>query len=357
VGVGDHILGAVRVKYLAIEHALPSRVVENDEIIEQVLAESRANLSAHDLRRAERLMRATFKSAGTTRRFCRAPGERAHELCLDAGRRALATANLEPSDIDLLIYVGVGRGFLEPATANVFQDLLGLHNATCFDVLDACASWLRAIHIARSFIQTGAHRNILILNAEFNAEYASFALRSVEEFDHRFPTYTIGEAATATIVSESQEEDRYHAEFRSFGRHRELCFIPLPNCDEYMAGKQEDYEPFRFISYGAELMEFGLARLVEQYRETPAFSQFDPDIVFFHAASDGMARAGMRECGLAEVKGYYTHGRFANTVSATIPLAMSEALGDGSLSPGDDVLFSVASAGVSTALCRFRYLG
>jgi len=49
------------------------------------------------------------------------------------------------------MYVGIGRGVLEPASANIYQDMLGLANATAFDVLDACASWLRAVHIARVF--------------------------------------------------------------------------------------------------------------------------------------------------------------------------------------------------------------
>ena len=77
---------------------------------------------------------------------------------------------MEPTEIDLLIYVGVGRGFIEPATANVFQDLIGLRSATCFDILDACASWLRAVHVARAFIASGAYRHIMILNAESGAQ-------------------------------------------------------------------------------------------------------------------------------------------------------------------------------------------
>ena len=58
-------------------------------------------------------------------------------------------------------------GYIEPATANVFQKILKLNKATCFDILDACASWLRAIHVAHSFIKTGMYKRVMILNCEY----------------------------------------------------------------------------------------------------------------------------------------------------------------------------------------------
>ncbi len=343
-------------KFRAIEYVLPSQSVGNDEIIERVGKASQQHLSPEELRRVERSLRIMFKSVGTRVRFCRADGERAFELCVEAGNRALSKAQMDPGEIDLLMYVGVGRGFIEPATANVFQDLLQLENATCFDVMDACASWLRAIHIAHSFIATGTYSNIMILNAEFGAENANFALTSLEDLDFRFPTFTIGEGATATILSDSDADDHYHAQFKTFGDQRDRCLIPLPNWQEYLASEGPELEPFEFISYGQEIMEFGLARLVEQYQSSPRFSTYDPDIVFFHSASDGMSRDGMRQCGLDEDKGFYGHCRFANTVSATVPIAMSTAVSEGRLTAGSSVLLCVASAGISTALCRFRYL-
>ncbi len=353
---GDHALGAVSVKYRAIEYVLPSRAVDNDEVIQNVLRASEKYLSSSDRKYLLRSLRLTFQNVGTQLRYRRAEGERASDLAAQAGRQALASAAMEADEIDLLIYVGVGRGFLEPATANVFQDLLGLVNATSFDVLDACASWLRAVHIAQSFLATKSYRKIMILNAEFNADFEHYELRALKEFEYRFPAFTIGEGASATIVTESEENDLYRAEFRTFGDQREKCIIPLENYRDYLAMDDMDLPSNQFISYGRELMDFGLAKLLEHYQDRPDFQAFDPDIVFFHAASDGMSRAGMRESGLDIDKGYYAHSRFGNTVSASIPMAMSEARREGRLSEGMKVLVSIASAGVSTGLCRFRFL-
>lgn len=344
-------------RYRAIDYVLPSRVVTNGEVLERIREDSQSRLSAAELQRVLRLLRFAFRSMGTETRYRCAEGELPHELGTEAGRKALRSAGMDPDQIDLLIYVGVGRGFLEPATANVFQDTLGLRSATCFDVLDACASWLRAVHIARAFLETGSYRNIMILNAEFNANFESYELRSLEEFDSRFPTFTIGEAATATIVSASDADDDCVTEFHSFGDQRSKCIIPLANWADYLAGDgTEDLEPHRFISYGRDIMDFGLGKLVEQYRKEPAFHDFDPDIVFFHAASDGMARDGMRQCEIDEEKGYFSHHRFANTVSASIPLAMANALEDGHLREGMRVIAALASAGIATGLSRFVFL-
>ena len=111
--------------------------------------------------------------------------------------------------MDLLIYTGVARGWLEPATANLFQAELGLTNATCFDILDACASWIRSMAVADSFLQQGTYKTVMILTCELSAnEYAEHELKSVEELESFFSGYTIGEAATATILTADEPDNQ-----------------------------------------------------------------------------------------------------------------------------------------------------
>jgi len=160
-------------RFLAIEHVLPSEVVTNEFRLNEVVNKSKDYFSAADLNTLRERLVKVLKLAKTEIRYVRSPDEKAFGLGVKAGMRALQTAGLDPTDIDLMIYVGVGRGFLEPATANVFQDALGLTKATCFDVLDACASWLRAVDVAHSFLKTKIYKRIMILNCECNREYGS----------------------------------------------------------------------------------------------------------------------------------------------------------------------------------------
>jgi 3-oxoacyl-[acyl-carrier-protein] synthase-3 len=112
---------------------------------------------------------------------------------------------------------------------------------------------------------------------------------------------------------------------------------------------------FQFYSYGIRLMEFGAEKIVEHYLSSPSFSGFDPEVVFGHAASDGMSEYVVERCGIPKEKFQFTHHLFANTISASVPMAMANALDKGVLREGLRVLILFASAGVTTALASFRF--
>ncbi len=345
-------------KYRAIEYAIPSRVVTNAELIQEIISRSKRHLTEKALDLLGARMDELFEKSITSVRYHRAKNEHAIQFGIEAGKKALEAANISPGDIDLLIYVGIGRGYIEPATSNVFQSLLNLKKATCFDILDACASWLRAIHVAHSFIKTGMYRNIMILNCEFNfREYADFEFKSLKDIEFNFPTFTIGEAATATIVTDSDEDDQYYASFRTWGDQHKLCKIPLPNYSEYSNGElKKDIKPLKFFSYGEKIFRFVFSRLCKHYREDAVLNTFKHEIIFSHAASDAMSEKVIKTCKLGNEKGYNTHKRFGNTVSASVPLAMACALKEGKLKNNTNVLIGFGSAGVSTAWCRFKFL-
>jgi 3-oxoacyl-[acyl-carrier-protein] synthase III len=350
-------------RFLAIEHRLPSQVVTNGEVVDRVAAASSRHLSAGELEKIKELMLMCFASTGTTVRYHRAPGEYPAEMAAAAGRDALAAAGVDPLDVDLVLYAGIGRGVVEPASATTYQDMLGLRRATGFDVLDACTSWIRALHVAETFLRDGAYRTILIINAEFVRDEAyRYEIRSLEEFAHWHPSMTMGEAATATILSASPkhdgaEEHGFEASFRTWGEKRALCFVPLRDVEGYF-GKTPGLaavEPLQFVSYGLSLMEFGTRKLIEHYKDLPQFEQFKPDLVFGHSASDGACRYVADACGIDDGVFRFDHQRFANTAAASIPLSMSDAVKTGALRDGDRVVLVAAASGVTTALAKFVY--
>jgi 3-oxoacyl-[acyl-carrier-protein] synthase III len=202
------------------------------------------------------------------------------------------------------------------------------------------------------------YKNIMIMNCEFNfREYANFEFKSVKDIEFNFPTFTIGEAATATIVSGSEEDDEYYASFRTWGDRHTLCKIPLPHFNEYSDGElRNEIQPLTFFSYGEKIFRFVFSRLCKHYRDDAVLNQFKHEIVFSHAASDAMSDKVIQSCKLGLDKGYNTHKRFGNTVSASVPLAMACAMKDGKLQHGTNVLTGFGSAGVSTAWSKFKYL-
>ena len=322
-------------------------------MIERMLAESRGTLSEVNLQILEERTRSMFETSRTKIRYHRAVDETALNLGVRAGCTALVEAQMQPAEIDLLIYVGVGRGFIEPATANVFQSALGLVNATAFDVLDACASWMRALQIAQALIGAGTYRTVMIMNAECNSrEYGNLLCKDVDDLDFRFPALTIGEAATATIVSAGGAD--FHFSFRTWGSEHVLCKIPLPNYLDYTQGELRDnLTPLEFFSFGELILRSVFAKMIKHYQGDPLLKQFTADLTFGHSASDAMTDRVARCLGLDPV--YLTHSRFGNTVSASIPLGMAEARREGKLSPGMNILLGCGSAGITTGWACFRY--
>lgn len=342
----------------AVRHAIPSTQLTNDDLLEAVRERNRHRLSGRELAAVERRLKEYLALAGTQVRYIADGGEKAIDHALDAGRRALEAAGMAPGDVDFVIYTGIGRGWLEPAMANVVQHELGLANATCFDMLDACASWLRALQVAHSFVRGGVYRRGLIVNCECGlSRYADLDIENLAALERRYAAFTVGEAATATVVDDEAPEDDFRFAFRNFGEHFRLCMIPLGNAESFLpnGARDGDLVPHKFYSLSRRLIATTIKKVVEVYEGDPRFHGQEYDICFGHAVSERAREVVGRRLGLPEEIQFPVHSRFGNTVSASIPLGMSLAVDEGRLRRGDRVLVVVGSAGISVGLGAFTY--
>ena len=344
-------------KILSIAYALPSRKVSNEDLINEIVVKNQGHFSYRELRVLEAKIRRFFKVSGTMTRYHRNIGERAFDFAVKAGKGALQKAGVSPDDVDLLIYTGVGRGWVEPATANLFQSELGLRFATCFDVLDACASWIRSMAIAKTFLAQRIYKLVMILNCEFNfREYVHLQLDSAEDLETTFSGFTIGEAATATVVTGEESGADSFFSFKSWGEKHGLCKIPLPNADDFSPTNGSDrLRPMSFFAQPAELLSFTVRNLVEHFGEAKSLLSRVHDLVVGHAVSNTCTAQVARLLNLDLSRVFETHSRFGNTVSASLPLALAVAEEEGRLQRGTRVLLLMGSAGVSTAVGSFTY--
>ena len=344
-------------KILNISYALPSLKVSNEELIARLVEKNKNRLSSKELQTLVEKMKRFFKLSGTRIRYHRKMGERALDFALQAGNKALKKAGVKREDVDLLIYAGVGRGWMEPATANLFQSELGLKSATCFDVLDACASWIRSLAIAKSFLGQKVYKLIMVLNCEFNFnEYANFDIKNSEELENSFSAFTIGEAATATILSADDSEDDSHFSFKTWGEKAGLCKISLPNAADFTpSNEMNGHRPMSFFTVPGELLTFTIRKLVGHARECRPIASKVHDILIGHAVNVPTTQKVVKLLNIDQSIVFETHPRFGNTVSASLPLALAVAEAEGRLHRGMRVLLLMGSAGVSTAVGSFTY--
>jgi len=345
------------VKILSITHSVPTNKVDNAQIIQSVLKKNINNLTRQQRKDLRVIMEKYFDKIGLKSRYLRSKEEKAIDHGIAAVNAALEESQIKPSDIDLLLYVGVGRGWIEPAMANLFIAELDLINATGFDLVDACASWIRGLDLARNYLNTGMYRNILIMNCEFNfKEFANFQISDLSRLEYFLPTFTIGEAATATIVTSDKTNNMYYSKFKTWGEYHDLCKIPLHNVEEFCKdGKKLHHEPLKFYAYGTQLTEQTIKKMILTFRKDKKLSQFIPNICFGHSVSEAITSQVERMLNFKYGSTYRIFSDYGNTVSASIPLAMSLAINEGVLKKGDSVLLVAGSAGISVGFTIFIF--
>lgn len=340
-----------------IAASLPSRIVTNDHMIEMIREQSTEYQG--DLEKMLMVTRALLEKSGLQeRRWC----DR-YELPIDhvakATRAALADSYLQNSHIELLIYVGVGRGFLEPGNSHMIANALGFHKAQCFDIVDACMSWVRALQLVDSLFKNGSYRNALIVNAEFNAQSGgplyphNLNLHHREQLEYRFPSFTIGEAATATLLIPS-EPDNFEFHFSTRPDLSDLCTIPLPDYEGFCnpTNKIGKDGAMQFTSYGLDLHNHAFKEVIDVFEKMPPKDSIDS--VFVHASSKKEWERFGVYVGLAD-KIHHVYPRTGNVVSASIPVAMADAISRRDLDRDNHVIFWVGSAGMSFSATRFKY--
>lgn len=336
--------------------SFPTRKVSNEEVVDLIRFHSK-NFDG-DLSKTVRIVQTLLDRSGLITRNWQAKGERSIDHLAQAVSSALRASSLQHADIELFIYVGVDGGFREPANSYMVAKALGIVRAECFDVVDACMSWTRAVALVNSLFKTDGYRNAMVVNAEFNMTAggplfpANFSLKHADQLDYALPSYTIGEAATATLLL-PDEPDNFQIAFHSRPELAALCMIPGNGFNDFCQPTEAPASlgVGRFSALGGELHRHFKPVLPHLLANAGRAGE-DADIVFTHTFSSVAWNELGVEHGFAE-KIYHLYPNSGNVVSASIPAALAQAGLEGRLKPGDRVMFLMGSAGMSFAACTF----
>ncbi|MBV9389435.1 MAG: hypothetical protein JOZ78_23685 [Chroococcidiopsidaceae cyanobacterium CP_BM_ER_R8_30] len=341
----------------SIAYRVPSWKVTHDVLLNHI---DKCNPSVPDIKKLPylKILGKLLRQSGADTRYWRDPhlNEKAFDLILGAMNDALEQANLSATDIDLLIYCGVGRGFLEPANAYFYAHAAGMHRANCFDITDACMSWIRSAHIAQLMLKAGTFKRVMIINGEFHLGFHSnFVIGDTRALEYSFPMYTIGEAATATILIPSPEDWKF--DYLSKTEFADLCTIPLPSHANFVEPSEKIGHNgiYKFVSYGKELFQAGTACIGELIRNT--IDGVERNVWYFpHAPSKKIYEEDMPKYGIPAQKVYLkVYPQFGNLVSASIPVGLSLAQAEGKLKRGDPIALIPVSAGIVASLVQLTF--
>jgi len=279
------------------------------------------------------------------------------ELATAAGKTALGRAGLDPLQVDLLIYAGITRDCLEPATASLVADALGARNARVFDLLNACNSLVDALDVGDSLIRSGKAERVLVATGERASLAIGWQARTMEELRQSVASLVVGDGGGAIVLEPSDDPGRglRAREFRSDATQWRHAiggrFRPGTQPCEVCGGLLD--RTFRCNGRDLFAAAFGLLYpTMETVMERTGWGYDDLDVIFCHQPTKRFVEKAipfLGDAGKAAGKLWGTAERYGNTSTTSLALAMAEAEEAGTLVAGAKVLVLAPSSGVSAA--------
>ncbi|MDH5620716.1 MAG: ketoacyl-ACP synthase III [Gammaproteobacteria bacterium] len=284
---------------------------------------------------------------GIRRRHVVADNETTATIGLAAAERAMADARVGPADIDLIIVGTTTPDKVFPATACMIQRRLGVKGCPAFDIQAACSGFIYALDIANRFIKTGGATTALVIGAE--------TLSRITNWEDRGTAVLFGDGAGCVVLQASDEAGVISTHIHADGEYEDLLQV--------RCGISIGYDQTR--SGGAFIEMNGNAvfkRAVETFdkiaRETMADLEGEiGDIDWFvpHQANMRIITAAARKLGIPMERVIATVDEHANTSSASIPLALDQAVRDGRIRRGDTLMFAAFGAGFTWGSAVVKY--
>jgi 3-oxoacyl-[acyl-carrier-protein] synthase-3 len=311
---------------------LPSRVLTNDELAKKVATSD------------EWITQRT----GIRERHIAANGEVTSDLAIHAARAALAHAKVDAQSIDLIVLATSTPDNTFPASAVAVQAGLGINHGAAFDLQAVCSGFVYALATTDGLLKSGAFKRALVIGAE--------TFSRILDWTDRTTCVLFGDGAGALVMElqpqPGSREDRgiLVSRLRSDGRHKSKLYVDGGPSSTGTVGhlRMEGREVFRH----AVAM---ITDVVEDAFEMTGYSAADVDWFVPHQANKRIIDGSAHKLGIDPRKIVTTVDRHGNTSAASIPLALSVAVSDGRIKPGDLVLLEAMGGGFTWGAALLRW--
>jgi 3-oxoacyl-(acyl-carrier-protein) synthase III len=289
-------------------------------------------------------------ATGVVERRFASDGMCSSDLAARAAQRAMATAGIEPRDVDLLIFASASHDVAEPATANMVQMALGCDRAAVMDVKNACNSFLNGLDVAQAFIETGRAPRVVVAAGECLSPTIKWDVGGSDDLPSRVAALTLGDAGAACVLEASAAPERglTRGAFESDGRHWELSTV-LAGGSRYGAAPDRMF----FECRTTKLQQLAVTRipaLVTDVLMKLDWALDDVALVIPHQVSRSVIERVASLLGYPLDRCMVTLDRFGNTAAASIPFALNLAIEEGRAVVGDKILLVGGAAGFSAAV-------
>lgn len=262
-----------------------------------------------------------------------------------AAKKALEDAKLKPEDIDLIIVATVTADYALPSTACIVQKNIGAMKAAAFDINAGCSGFVYGLTLGESFIKSGVYEKVLIIGAE--------TLSRIVDWEDRNTCILFGDGAGACILEKCEEGfGILSSELGSDGSNGEVLIQPAGG-SKLPASQETLDKRLHYIKMdGKEVFKFAV-RVMEKASmsalDKANLELEDLDFLIPHQANTRIIDAAAKKLKLGKDKIYVNLNKYGNMSSASIPVALDEAIKDNRIKKGDNVLLVAFGAGLTWA--------
>jgi len=337
---------AVRAAIAGVGSWLPDHVASSEEVERRIAEASRVHGFAPP-------PGVVAERSGVRERRYKLPQENASDMAVRAANRALVQAGASIGEIDLIIFASSSQDLVEPATSHLVSHKLGADGAMVFDVKNACNSFMNGMQIADGLIRTGQYEKVLVCTGEAPSEAIRWEVRDWDHMKMSFAGYTFGDAGAAMVLhARSDGTGIRYLDFRAASRHWEVCTLrgggtmhPRDPEHSFFAGNGNSMRD-AFIELGPQI-------IFDCFERTgTSFDDFD--VVIFHQVTGPFLDTFLAITGVPESKVVRTIDTLGNIASATMPLQLERAIGDGRAKHGSNILWIGLGAGISVGVMVTR---
>ena len=275
-----------------------------------------------------------YTRTGIRNRHIAAEHETTSDLALKASQRAIAAADIDASEIDLIIVATSTPDMIFPSTACLLQAKLGIKGGAAFDLQAVCTGFVYALATADSFIRSGQHRCALVIGAEIFSR--------ILDWTDRGTCVLFGDGAGAVVLRASDTPGVLSSHLHADGSYANILCTPGSVKNGAVSGV-----PFLKME-GNSVFKLAVKVLDDVGREALAANELSIDQIDWfiaHQANVRIIHASAKKLGLPLDRVVVTVENHGNTSAASIPLALDVAVADGRIKRGQHVLLEGVGGG------------
>ena len=280
-----------------------------------------------------------------------AEGENTSDIAAKAAERALKDAGLTADDIDLIVVATATPDMLFPATACLVQNKLKAGKAAAYDLAAGCSGFMYAIVTASQFIKTGLYKHVLVIGAE--------SLSRILDWTDRNTCVLFGDGAGAVVLGEVPEGyGILGSNLGADGSGGDLLCLPAGGTSR-PATEETVRERLHFVHMaGNEVFKFAVKVMGEAALNALEHAQIDTsevDWLIPHQANIRIIQSAAKRLKMPMEKVIVNVDKYGNTSSASIPIALEEAIHDGRIKSGQVIAMVGFGAGLTWASAVMRW--